>query len=93
MNDINATGVDVEYYHEPEIIKEMVTVYGYSYLVKVFTEQLESIKAFINGDPRIGNVRWHNRGSIEQEFTNRFGAVSFLLPMGTDPYYYYHGRK
>jgi hypothetical protein len=97
MNTIIDYGVDIEYYFDPPIIKNFATTYGYKYLVTVFTQQIDSIEAFIaggyvKGPPQVGHTRWNDRGSIEARY-NRDFAVSVYTVRGTDPFYYYHAAK
>lgn len=96
MQQILDSGVDIEYYFDPPVIKEFATMYGYEYLVTVFTQQLDSIQHFIAGGyvrgSEPGHTRWDERGSIEGRFHQDFGASVFMI-RGTDPYYYYHAAK
>lgn len=92
MNKIVDSGVDIEYYFDPPVIKEFATVYGYDYLVTVFTQQIDSIEHYKRGDRTPGRTRWDDRGSIEERYNNDF-AVSVYMIRGTDPYYYYHATR
>jgi hypothetical protein len=92
MLQITALGVDVEYYHDPPVIKEFATLYGYDYLVTVFTQQVESIQRYLAGSVEPGRTRWNERGSIEERYERDFGASMYFI-RGTDPFYYYHGTR
>lgn len=97
MDTIVSHGVDIEYYFDAPIIKNFATTYGYDYLVTVFTQQIESIEAFVaggfvKGPPQIGHTRWNDRGSIEARYEHDFGASVYTV-RGTDPYYYYHAAR
>lgn len=97
MNTILEHGVDIEYYFDPPIIKNFANLYGYDYLVTVFTQQIDSIEAFIaggyiKGPPQVGHTRWNDRGSIEARYSRDFAASVYTVH-GTDPYYYYHAAK
>lgn len=93
---IMASGVVIDEYLEPQVIREIVNVYGFDYMLKVLTQQLDSINQYVDGSPRAGNRRWHSRGEFEEEarakMIKQFTAVVYF-PNGTDPYYYYHGLR
>jgi hypothetical protein len=83
-------GMDVDPYMDDEVLKEFAELYGYEYLLTVLTEQIESTERYLQGDASLGNRRWNARGQLEE----RFGASSAVMHIrGTNPYYYYHGRK
>lgn len=89
------SGVDIGEYLSPSTIKDMVETYGFDYMYKVLTQQLDSIREYTKGNAGPGNQRWHSRGQLEEaarkKMQNSFPAVLHIN--GTDPYYYYHGTS
>lgn len=88
--EIETSGIDIREYLDDQVVKDMIQMYGYKYLVTVWTEQIESIKAYTQGRTEPGRTRWFQRGDHENHFRKQFGAVIYYA-RGTDPYYYYHG--
>jgi hypothetical protein len=89
-NRIIAMGVDADPYMDDDVLKDFAELYGYEYLRRVLTEQIDSTEHYLRGDTGPGNQRWNARGSLEAQF----GASRFVSHIrGSDPYYYYHGRK
>lgn len=88
---IDATGVDIYPYTTDEVLADFARMYGYDYLRTVLSQQLDSIHAFQRGDIIPGNDAWQGRGELEEQF----GASQHvtLYATGTDPFYYYHGRR
>lgn len=85
-----ALGVDVDPYMDDPVIIDFAQLYGYQYLVTVLTNQIDSTQHYLNGDRTPGRTRWDARGELE----HRFAASSHVYYIrGSDPYYYYHGRK
>lgn len=85
-----ALGVDVDPYMDDPVIIDFATLYGYDYLRTVLTNQIDSTQHYLNGDRTPGRARWDARGELE----TRFAASSHIIYIrGSDPYYYYHGRK
>lgn len=93
VNEIENSGVDIGEYLSQQTIKDMIETYGFAYMVKVLTQQVDSIREYTKGNAGPGNQRWHSRGQLEEEarkrMQNSFPAVLHIN--GTDPYYYYHG--
>jgi hypothetical protein len=87
---IIALGVDADPYMDDPVIIDFAKLYGYEYLRTVLTQQIDSTQEYINGNRAPGRARWDARGELEERF-----AASVWVPRitGTDPYYYYHGRK
>jgi hypothetical protein len=89
-NKIVAYGMDVEPYMDDEVLKDFAELYGYNYLKTVLTRQIESTEAYIGGSLEPGHSRWNARGELESQF----GASQYVeYVRGTDPYYFYHGRR
>lgn len=89
-NRIIDMGVDADPYMDDEVLKDFAELYGYEYLRRVLTEQIDSTEHYMRGNLEPGNRRWNARGSLE----NQFGASRYVSHIrGSDPYYYYHGRK
>lgn len=89
-NKIVKYGMDVEPYMDDETLKEFAEIYGYKYLQRVLSEQIDSTEHYLRGDAGPGNRRWNARGNLEAQF----GASSAVMHIrGTNPYYYYHGRR
>jgi hypothetical protein len=89
-NRVQELGVETEGYLDDEALKDVATLYGYQYMKKVLTEQIDSTEHYLQGNPAPGNRRWNNRGILEA----KFGASAFFnYAQGTNPYYFYHGRK
>lgn len=83
-------GMDVDPYMEDFVLKDFATMYGYEYLRRVLTQQVDSTEQYLNGNAKPGHDRWNARGELE----NQFGAsVHVQFIRGTNPYYYYHGRR
>ena len=91
---IQESGVDIGPYLEPDMIKDIVQMYGFNYLHTVLADQYDSIKEFTSHNAEPGRTRWQNRGELEEEaerkMAQKFSAVVYSA-QGTDPYYYYHG--
>lgn len=87
---LSSYGMDVEPYMDDEVLKDFAQMYGYQYLYTVLTQQVDSTEQYIAGNLAPGNARWNARGELE----SRFGASSHVMYIrGTNPYYYYHGRR
>jgi len=85
-----ALGVEVDPYMDDNVILDFAQLYGYEYLRTVLTQQIDSTEEYLRGNKQPGNERWNARGELE----TRFAASQHVLYVrGTDPYYYYHGRK
>jgi len=88
------SGVDIGPYLEPDVIKDIVQMYGFDYFHKVLGEQYDSIQQYTQGNKGPGRERWNSRGELETEaeakMAMKFSAVVYHVK-GTDPYYYYHG--
>lgn len=95
VRTIQSSGIDINEYFDPDVIKNVVQMYGVDYLVEVLTQQVDSIRQYTQGNVMPGRERWHARGTLEQEASERmrqsFAAAVYFIK-GTDPYYYYHGR-
>ena len=92
---IIASGIDIAPFLNDEVIKDIVTMYGFDYLIEVLTQQLDSIRAYTRGDRIPGRERWDSRGELEEQAKQRLGskfALTVHYVNGTDPYYYYHGH-
>jgi hypothetical protein len=92
---IIASKVDIAPFLDDEVIKDIVKMYGFKYLMEVLTQQLDSIKRYTEGNREPGRNRWLNRGELEEQAKDRLGAafqLSVYYINGTDPYYYYHGH-
>lgn len=89
-NQVVQYGVDADPYMDDEFLQEVALLYGYDYLHNVLTDQVDSIQKYLEGNPDPGNARWNARGSLEAHF-GASAHVNFIR--GTDPYYYYHGRR
>lgn len=91
---IQDSGVDIGPYLEPDIIKDIVQMYGFNYLHTVLADQYDSIQQYTRMNARPGRERWQGRGELEAEaeakMAQKFSAVVYTA-QGTDPYYYYHG--
>lgn len=89
-NRLAQYGMDVDPYMDDEVLKDFANIYGYQYLLTVLTQQIDSTENYLNGNSKPGNERWNLRGELE----TRFGISSHVMYIrGTDPYYYYHGRR
>jgi hypothetical protein len=95
IRTIRSSGIDINEYFDPDVIKNVVQMYGVAYLVDVLTQQIDSIREYTKGNALPGNQRWHSRGDLEEDAQARmkssFAAAVYFIA-GTDPYYYYHGR-
>lgn len=95
IRTIRESGIDINEYFDPDVIKNVVQMYGVDYLIEVLTQQIDSIRNYTQGNADPGNRRWHERGSLEADAEARmktaFAAAVYFIS-GTDPYYYYHGR-
>lgn len=95
MKKIEDSGIDIDYYHDPPVIKDFATIYGYQYLKEVFTQQIDSIEKYRKGNRGPGHDRWfdhkENR-TLEKKYESSFGASAYVIK-GTDPYYYYHSTR
>lgn len=91
---IQDSGVDIGPYLEPDMIKDIVQMYGFNYLHTVLADQYDSIMEYTKFNKEPGNRRWHSRGELEEaaekKMAHKFSAVVYTA-QGTDPYYYYHG--
>lgn len=91
---IQDSGVDIGPYLEPDMIRDIVQMYGFQYLHTVLADQYDSIKEFTQHNAEPGRQRWQSRGELEAEaeakMAQKFSAVVYSAK-GTDPYYYYHG--
>lgn len=88
------SGVDIGPYLEPDMIKDIVQMYGFDYMLSVLRDQYDSIKEYTKHNPLPGRERWNSRGeyeaAAEAKMAQKFTAVVYSAK-GTDPYYYYHG--
>jgi hypothetical protein len=95
IRTIQSSGIDINEYFDPDVIKNVVEMYGVEYLIDVLTQQIDSIREYTRGNVMPGRTRWNDRGSLEEEAAARmqqsFAAAIYFIK-GTDPYYYYHGR-
>jgi len=95
IRTIQSSGIDINEYFDPEVIKNVTEMYGVDYLIEVLTQQIDSIREYTRGNVMPGRQRWHARGELEQQASarmqNAFAAAVYFIK-GTDPYYYYHGR-
>lgn len=95
IRTIRSSGIDINEYFDPDVIKNVVQMYGVDYLRDVLTQQIDSIREYTRGNVMPGRERWHARGELEEEAAARmrqsFAAAVYFIK-GTDPYYYYHGR-
>lgn len=91
---IMESGVDIGPYLEPDMIKDIVQMYGFHYLHTVLADQYDSIVEYTKFNKEPGRSRWNSRGELEAEaeakMAQKFSAVVYSAK-GTDPYYYYHG--
>lgn len=91
---IQDSGVDIGPYLEPDMIKDIVQMYGFAYLHQVLADQYDSIQQYTQNNREPGRRRWNSRGELEAEaeakMAQKFSAVVYHAK-GTDPYYYYHG--
>lgn len=91
---IQDSGVDIGPYLEPDMIRDIVQMYGFNYLHTVLADQYDSIMRYTAGNALPGRERWNSRGELEQaaeaKMAQKFSAVVYTA-QGTDPYYYYHG--
>lgn len=91
---IMESGVDIRHYLEPDMIRDIVQMYGFNYMYTVLKNQYDSIAEYTKHNPLPGRGRWNSRGELEAEaeanMAQKFSAVVYS-PLGTDPYYYYHG--
>lgn len=91
---IMESGVDNYDYLEAPVIKDIVQMYGFDYMLTVLREEYDSIYEYTKGNKGPGNRRWNARGTheavAEGKMAKKFGAVVYTA-QGTDPYYYYHG--
>lgn len=87
---LSSYGMDVDPYMDDEVLKDFATMYGYQYLRTVLTDQIDSVEQYLQGNIEPGNRRWTLRGTLEEQFA---ASVHITYIRGTDPYYYYHGRK
>lgn len=91
-NQIIESGVDIDDMLDPEPVRDIVDNYGFDYVIKVLTDQVDSIRSYTTGNKEPGNRRWHNRGTLEEDARSRMKtAFGAYYASGTDPYYYYHG--
>lgn len=87
---LSGYGMDIEPYMDDEVLKDFAQLYGYTYLKTVLSNQIDSTEQYLRGNPEPGNRRWNARGELESQF----GASSHVMFVrGTNPYYYYHGRR
>ena len=95
IRTIQSSGIDINEYFDPDVIKNVVQMYGVDYLKEVLTQQIDSIREYTQGNVLPGRERWNARGTLEEEAAARmaqsFAAAVYFIK-GTDPYYYYHGR-
>jgi len=91
---IQESGVDIGPYLEPDMIRDIVQMYGFNYLHTVLADQYDSIAEYTKFNKEPGRRRWNSRGELEAEaeakMAQKFSAVVYHAK-GTDPYYYYHG--
>jgi hypothetical protein len=89
-NRVQELGVETDGYLDDDALRDVADLYGYQYMRQVLTEQIDSTEQYLRGNPAPGNKRWNNRGVLEA----KFGASAFFnYAQGTNPYYFYHGRK
>lgn len=94
-NTVIGLGVDVDPYMDDDVLNDFAQIYGFTYLRTVLTNQIDSTRKWLayraghTTDPGPGKARWDARGQLEKQF-----AISHhvIYALGTDPYYYYHGR-
>lgn len=95
IRTIRSSGIDINEYFDPDVIKNVTQMYGVDYLIEVLTQQIDSIKEYTRGNVQPGRDRWNARGELEADAAARmqqaFAAAVYFIK-GTDPYYYYHGR-
>lgn len=91
---IMESGIDINEYLDQDVLKEVITTYGFKYTLKVLTQQYDSIKSYTVGNTEPGRARWNSRGELEEAAKKELGQsfnVAIYFIKGTDPYYYYHG--
>lgn len=93
---IMESGVDINEYLDPDVIRDVVQMYGFRYMLTVLRDQYNSIVEYSKGNREPGRQRWLNRGELEEaakkEMNEKFAAALVYFAKGTDPYYYYHGN-
>jgi hypothetical protein len=91
-NQIIASNVDIGFFLDPEPVRDIIDSYGFDYVIKVLTNQVDSIREYTNGNAGPGNRRWHSRGELEADAQAKMkGSFGAYYVEGTDPLYYYHG--
>lgn len=92
---IMKSGIDINEYLDPDVIKDIVQMYGFDYMLTVLKNQYDSILKYTEGNSEPGRQRWLSRGELEAEaeenMKSSFAAAVYHVK-GTDPYYYYHGH-
>lgn len=71
--------------HSREEVAHLIDLYGAPFVMRLLTDQLNSITAYQNGDNGPGRRRWFARDEIIAQYRDGLDVTDL------DPYFYYHG--
>jgi hypothetical protein len=73
-------------YHSREDIEDLIDLYGERFVLRVLSDQVDSMIAYSEGRDVLGNRRWDKRVMLIDQYRD-----DMVLDEIADPYFWYHG--